>query len=68
MTRQIAQCRKTVMTPLGNIQGTRNIRGYFFNENLRPNQQLDVSTKYMPHELLVYGIFLKLGTVQQNKK
>ena len=30
------------MTPLRNILGTRNIKGYFFNENLRPNQQLDV--------------------------
>ena len=28
--------------PLTNIQGTRRIKGYFFYENLRPNQQLDV--------------------------
>ena len=34
------------MTPLGNIQGTRNIKGYFFYENLRPNQQLDVQAMY----------------------
>ena len=26
----LPQCRKTVMTPLRNIQGTRNIKGYFF--------------------------------------
>ena len=38
---RVAQCRKTVMTPFRNIQGTRNINGYFFYENLRPNQQLD---------------------------
>jgi hypothetical protein len=28
--------------PLKNIQQTRAIEGYFFYENLRPNQQLDV--------------------------
>ena len=28
--------------PLENIQQTRTIKGYLFNENLRPNQQLDV--------------------------
>ena len=37
-----SQCRKTVMTPLRNIQGTKTIKGYFFYENLRPNQPLDV--------------------------
>ena len=30
MSYEITQCRKTVMTPLKNIQGTRNIKGYFF--------------------------------------
>jgi hypothetical protein len=42
MTHTLSQCRKTVMTPLKNIKGTRTIKGYFFYENLRPNQQLDV--------------------------
>ena len=42
----IAECRKTVMTPLRNIQGTRNIKGYFFYVNLRPNQQLDAQAMY----------------------
>jgi hypothetical protein len=41
-TYPLAQCRKTVMTPLKNIQRTRTIKGYLFYENLRPNQQLDV--------------------------
>ena len=44
MTRYtLAQCSKTVMTPpLKNIGLTRAIEGYFFYENLRLNQQLDV--------------------------
>ena len=42
----IPQCRKTVMTPLRIIQGTRDIKGYLFYENLRPNQQLDVQAMY----------------------
>ena len=38
----IAQCSKTVVTPLKNRGRTRAIEGYFFNENLRPKLQLDV--------------------------
>jgi hypothetical protein len=39
---KLAQCSKTVMTPLKNRGRTRAIEGYFFNENLRPKLQLDV--------------------------
>ena len=46
----LAQCRKILMTPLGNIGRTRIIGGYFFYENLRPNQQLDV---------IEYGVLLQ---------
>jgi hypothetical protein len=46
----LSQCRKTVMTPLSNIGRTRKIKGYFFYENLRPNQQLDV---------IEYGVLLQ---------
>ena len=49
-TSSLAQCRKILMTPLGNIGRTRIIGGYFFYENLRPNQQLDV---------IEYGVLLQ---------
>jgi hypothetical protein len=54
----VAQCSKTVITPLKNIQRTRAIEGYSFYENLRPNQQLDViGYKVLVKNLLKTFIF-----------
>ena len=53
-----SQCSKTVMTPLKNIGRTRAIVGYFFYENLRLNQQLDViEYGVLLQKLLIFFIF-----------
>ena len=55
------------MTPLRNIQGTRNIKGYFFYVNLRPNQQLDVlGYKGFSQNLLKTCIFRTFSCHLQN--
>ena len=55
---QLAQCRKTVMTPLKNFGRTRAIEGHFFNENLWPKLQLYViGYKVLLQNLLKTFIF-----------
>ena len=55
---QLAQCRKTVMTPLKNFGRTRAIEGHFFNENLWPKLPLYViGYKMLLQNLLKTFIF-----------
>ena len=54
----LSQCRKTVMTPLRNIQGTRNIKGYSFYENLRPNHMTCRAFCKISWKHLFLGFFL----------